>query len=106
MPGAAHPTTPAHGSSPIQITKRLTVMRLRSQWVQALFLVIAASAAGCGGGTSDGSRGVALAAGGGAAQPATSQQKDAAKAEVQLLNVSFDPTRELYAEFNPEFQKH
>jgi sulfate/thiosulfate transport system substrate-binding protein len=29
-----------------------------------------------------------------------------AKAEVSLLNVSYDPTRELYAEFNQAFSKH
>jgi len=28
------------------------------------------------------------------------------KAEVQLLNVSYDPTRELYAEFNKAFSNH
>ncbi|MCE9551839.1 MAG: sulfate ABC transporter substrate-binding protein [Planctomycetes bacterium] len=79
--------------------------------------MIAATATGCGGASTgaqqDKSReGVSLATGGGAAQPASSQPKEAAspkdalKADVQLLNVSFDPTRELYAEFNPEFQKH
>src|SRR5262245_48805730 len=30
----------------------------------------------------------------------------AAKPAVRLLNVSYDPTREFYAEFNKEFAKH
>lgn len=30
----------------------------------------------------------------------------AARAETTLLNVSYDPTRELYQEFNPVFGKH
>ena len=30
----------------------------------------------------------------------------AARAETTLLNVSYDPTRELYQEFNPAFSKH
>ena len=30
----------------------------------------------------------------------------AAQAEVSLLNVSYDPTRELYVEFNQAFAKH
>ncbi|MCV2217131.1 sulfate ABC transporter substrate-binding protein [Thauera sp. Sel9] len=30
----------------------------------------------------------------------------AAQAQTTLLNVSYDPTRELYQEFNPEFAKH
>src|SRR5574343_385029 len=29
-----------------------------------------------------------------------------AQAQTTLLNVSYDPTRELYQEFNPEFAKH
>ena len=27
-------------------------------------------------------------------------------ADIELLNVSYDPTRELYQEFNPLFAKH
>jgi sulfate transport system substrate-binding protein len=30
----------------------------------------------------------------------------AAQAQVSLLNVSYDPTRELYVEFNQAFAKH
>jgi len=30
----------------------------------------------------------------------------AAAADITLLNVSYDPTRELYAEFNPAFAKY
>lgn len=35
-----------------------------------------------------------------------SSSEDAEKAPVTLLNVSYDPTRELYKEFNEEFAKH
>jgi len=41
--------------------------------------------------------GITLLAGGGASTPA---------AEIQLLNVSYDPTRELYQEVNATFAKH
>jgi len=30
----------------------------------------------------------------------------AAQAQISLLNVSYDPTRELYVEFNQAFAKH
>ena len=38
----------------------------------------------------------------------TEKGKESEKAEqpVELLNVSYDPTRELYQEFNQEFAKH
>jgi sulfate/thiosulfate transport system substrate-binding protein len=36
----------------------------------------------------------------------TSKTEAATKPAIHLLNVSYDPTRELYAEFNKEFAKH
>ena len=61
-------------------------MRLTNGTATVLLSAVLA-AAGCGGGSS----------GEGAASP---------RAEVSLLNVSYDPTRELYREFNAAFAKH
>lgn len=48
--------------------------------------------------------GVSLMAGCGG--PPTSDSSGSSATTVHLLNVSYDPTRELYAEFNEEFRKH
>ena len=53
-------------------------------WVYATFLLAAGAAAGCNSGDARRSAGDA----------------------VELLNVSYDPTRELYEEFNPLFAAH
>ncbi len=42
----------------------------------------------------------------GLALPAAAQSRSAAQKPVTLLNVSYDPTRELYQEFNAAFAKH
>jgi sulfate transport system substrate-binding protein len=49
---------------------------------------------------------VSAACGGGNTAPGTANRPAAAPAEVTLLNVSYDPTRELYREFNAAFGKH
>jgi len=57
----------------------------------ALAAAVALITAACGGGPDAGGSGATTPAGGGA---------------VEILNVSYDPTRELYAEFNAAFAKH
>jgi sulfate transport system substrate-binding protein len=49
---------------------------------------------------------VSLAACGGQPQPDRSRGSSAAPSEVALLNVSYDPTRELYRDFNEAFAKY
>ncbi len=49
---------------------------------------------------------VSAACGGGNAAPGEANSSGAAPAEVTLLNVSYDPTRELYRDFNAAFAKH
>jgi len=44
--------------------------------------------------------------GGCGGQSSSSDQGGSGKPEITLLNVSYDPTRELYADFNEEFSKH
>ncbi len=44
--------------------------------------------------------------GGCSGQSGSSEQGGSGTAEVTLLNVSYDPTRELYADFNQEFEKY
>jgi sulfate transport system substrate-binding protein len=56
---------------------------------------------GCGGSSSDSSSAVAATN-----TNATTSLENEEKPAVTLLNVSYDPTRELYVEFNKEFAKH
>ena len=58
----------------------------------ALLLASAAIAPACGGSNPD--------------TAADGSRAPAAATEVALLNVSYDPTRELYREFNEAFAKH
>jgi sulfate/thiosulfate transport system substrate-binding protein len=55
---------------------------------------------------SAGSLAIAFLAACSGSDAAPSDTASAAKAPVELLNVSYDPTRELYAEFNAAFAKH
>jgi sulfate transport system substrate-binding protein len=50
--------------------------------------------------------GLSVACGGGNPAPGGANTPGSAPAEVTLLNVSYDPTRELYREFNAAFAKH
>ena len=58
-------------------------MHRYSRWLP-IALLVAATVVGCGDSSADS-----------AVRPASS---------LKLLNVSYDPTREFYAEFNPEFR--
>ncbi len=49
---------------------------------------------------------LSTACGGGNSAPGSANSPASAAAEVTLLNVSYDPTRELYREFNAAFAKH
>jgi sulfate transport system substrate-binding protein len=49
---------------------------------------------------------LSVGCGGGNAAPAATNSSASPAAEVTLLNVSYDPTRELYREFNAAFAKH
>ena len=73
-------------------SRRFTAERPTAVWFAAALLVLAVAAlAGCE-----------------ASAPATTVTSNgtASKSSVTLLNVSYDPTRELYVEFNKEFAKH
>lgn len=50
--------------------------------------------------------GLLVVVGGCSSSDSSSVTSTSGKAEVTLLNVSYDPTREFYAEFNAEFTKH
>jgi sulfate/thiosulfate-binding protein len=50
--------------------------------------------------------GASLIAGCGGTVTSASSGNSSTASTVRLLNVSYDPTRELYAEFNQEFRKH
>src|SRR5688572_15811732 len=60
-------------------------------WFSAMMIVSALAAAACGGGGDQG------APGEGGAPP---------RVALELLNVSYDPTRELYSEFDQAFARH
>ncbi|MFM7072564.1 MAG: sulfate transporter subunit, partial [Planctomycetota bacterium] len=62
-----------------------------------LAAAMAVAAIGCGGGASNGA---------GGPTGASSPGKAGAKPQVTLLNVSYDPTREFYEEFNRAFAAH
>ncbi|MDI3257689.1 MAG: extracellular solute-binding protein, partial [Kyrpidia sp.] len=65
------------------------------RWKRMLWMFgLAAAVAGCGGG--------------GAAGPASKPEGASAQGggEIQLLNVSYDPTREFYQEFNQAFSEY
>ena len=73
-------------------SRRFTAERPTAVWFAAtLFVLAAAALAGCE-----------------ASAPATTVESNgtASKSPVTLLNVSYDPTRELYVDFNKEFAKH
>lgn len=83
------------------------------RWLQttAVLALIIMLAAACGGGNNGGAS--EPAAGGAPSQPAATNagggsgsDQPAPKPPVELLNVSYDPTRELYVEFNEAFSKH
>jgi sulfate/thiosulfate transport system substrate-binding protein len=61
-----------------------------SSGIASAIVLATASVAGCGGSTSS----------------TTSRGSTSAVADVALLNVSYDPTRELYRDFNGAFAKH
>ena len=73
------------------------MVKTRTAWLIALLVTFAGGMSGCGGRASGNN------ANSGAAVSGTGAD---AKAPVRLLNVSYDPTRELYAEFNKDFAKH
>lgn len=75
-----------------------------------IFVVLALALTACGGG-SGGNAGTGGASGtnsgaGGAASPSPEGASAEPLPPVKLLNVSYDPTRELYVEFNQAFAKH
>jgi sulfate/thiosulfate-binding protein len=73
-----------------------------------LLLFIVASLVGvtaCGSNAATNQNAAATAAASKAA-PAASRSPNTAKPDVELLNVSYDPTRELYVKFNAAFSKH
>jgi len=74
----------------------VTWSRPRAAWLLPAWALVAA---GCGPSTPSGGRSEPAAA------PAESRAA-AAPPALQLLNVSYDPTRELYVEFNEAFAKH
>jgi len=78
---------------------RRTAVSTTAKWktaVVAAALLVCATAAGCkGGGQGDGDGGGKGIAG-----------STAARGSVTILNVSYDPTREFYEEFNRAFAKH
>jgi len=79
------------------LSARLTLLLL------AFTLVI--SACGNGGGASESEGANSTDSGGNTTPAATETGAEPAK-PVELLNVSYDPTRELYVEFNEAFAKH
>ena len=77
-----------------------TVSFLKKTAVSSLaVLTLAASFAGCGSGSSASGQGAS-------SKGAASSQTSAAKSSVEITNVSYDPTRELYENYNKLFQKH
>ena len=73
-------------------SRRFSAERPTAVWFAAtLFVLAAAALAGCE-----------------ASAPATTVESNGtgSKSPVTLLNVSYDPTRELYVDFNKEFAKH
>jgi sulfate/thiosulfate-binding protein len=78
----------------------MNVLSLRRSTPALALLVLAL--AGCSGGS-----GAAPATGGSTTAPTAAPAGEAAAKEaVTLLNVSYDPTRELYVEFNKQFVEH
>lgn len=68
-----------------------------------LALLLAASLAACGNGSGSGSGSTDKEAGGTTEGKSTEAQADSSAKPVELLNVSYDPTRELYENYNKAF---
>jgi sulfate transport system substrate-binding protein len=70
--------------------------------LSAISAILLVGLTACGGGStaSSGDQKAATSA------PAPSESKPAAKPPIELLNVSYDPTRELYEEYNKAFAKY
>lgn len=81
------------------------------KWAAVALIAIAVIASACGGGsqTANSSGGTDAASGAkpAPAQPSASNPaQQEAKPPVEILNVSYDPTRELYEEFNASFARY
>ncbi|GIO56287.1 MULTISPECIES: sulfate ABC transporter substrate-binding protein [Paenibacillus] len=68
-----------------------------------LALLLAAALAACGNGSGSGSGSTDKEAGGTTEGKSTEAQADSSAKPVELLNVSYDPTRELYENYNKAF---
>src|SRR5262245_9496005 len=90
------------GTCPVSHRKGFAMNVLSPQRCMAALALLTLTLAGCGGGNS------VAATGGGTAVPAarTAEGTAASAGAVTLLNVSYDPTRELYTEFNQQFAAH
>jgi len=89
--------------------KRWSSLSIRSMVVAALVLVAVTALAACGSKNDDGSASQAsntIASSDASSSGASSSASSAVPDPVELLNVSYDPTRELYAAFNEKFTAH
>ncbi len=88
--------------------KRWSSLSIRSLVVAAMVLVAITALAACGAKNNEGSAAQTSSAstGSGASQTPSPAASSAVPDPVELLNVSYDPTRELYAAFNEKFAAH
>ena len=78
---------------------------MRKRWIQsAAAVLLSISLAGCGGGAAGSSSGSASQSSSTASEAAS--ETGGSKETIELTNVSYDPTRELYAAYNELFQEH
>jgi sulfate/thiosulfate transport system substrate-binding protein len=75
-------------SSAVTLGKHVNLSKQRYGWFAVLFLTLV-TAAGCG-----------------SASPGPASSGSGSPADIEILNVSYDPTHELYEEYNKEFESY